>query len=231
MRRVLNQIASFLLWAAGAVAGAVVLFLLSAFVLGSIPVNSSFAQALQEDGQVEIFVTSNGVHTDLVVPVATPSIDWREKVPLHHFASADSSYTHLSFGWGDRKFYMETPSWSDLTPGVALRAALWPTPTAMHVKYVATRLLPTKRQRPVLLSPEQYRQLVQYIDSSFQKENGVYRHITGSGYTGQDTFYEAHGKFYILKNCNNWVNQGLKAAGVKTAFWAPLPFAVMRHLR
>lgn len=231
MRRILYKTIIFCLWAAGTVAGAVLLFLFSAFVLSSLPVKPSFAQASQEQEQIEIYVTSNGVHTDLVVPVATPYIDWREKVPLHHFKRADSSYTHLSFGWGDREFYLKTPSWSDLTPGVALRAALWPTPTALHVEYIHSGLVPTKRQRPVLLSGEQYRQLVQYIDSSFQKENGAYRHITGSGYTRQDTFYEAHGKFYILKNCNNWVNGGLKAAGVETAFWAPLPFAVMRHLR
>lgn len=231
MRRILNQLLSFLLWAAGGVAGAALLFLLSAFVLSSIPVNSSFAQAPAEDGQVEIFLTSNGVHTDLVLPVATPYIDWREKVPLGHFAGADSSYTHLSFGWGDREFYMKTPAWSDLTLGVALRATLWPTPSAMHVAYIATALVPTRRQRPILLSPQQYRQLVQYIDASFQEGNGDYLHIAASGYSGQDTFYEAHGKFYILKNCNNWVNQGLKAAGVKAALWAPLPFAVMRHYR
>jgi uncharacterized protein (TIGR02117 family) len=197
-------------------------------LLTCLPVNSGVAQAT--DG-VEIYVTSNGVHTDIVVPVTTPYIDWREKLPLQHFADVDSSYTHLSFGWGDRRFYMETPEWSDLTLGVALRASLWPTPTAMHVEYISTALTPTKQQRPVLLSADQYRQLVQYIDASFQQEAGQYIHIAGSGYTGQDTFYEAHGKFYILKNCNNWVNKGLKAAGVKTALWAPLPFAVMRHLR
>ncbi|WP_162051831.1 TIGR02117 family protein [Pontibacter pamirensis] len=230
MKRVIIRILSFVLWFIGTVAGLVVLFVFSAFVLSSIPVNSSAAQ-VPPAAPVEIYVTSNGVHTDIVVPVATPTIDWRNKIPLHHFENADSSYQYLAFGWGDRRFYMETPEWDDLTPGVALRATLWPTPSAMHVKYIVSRLTPTKRQQPVLLSAAHYRQLVDYIDASFQQESGQYIHITDSGYTGQDTFYEAHGKFYILKNCNNWVNQGLKAAGVEAALWAPLPFAVMRHLR
>ncbi|GAB3537356.1 TIGR02117 family protein [Pontibacter brevis] len=189
------------------------------------------AQVPHTTDSIEIFVTSNGVHTDIVVPVATPIIDWRDKIPLHHFRNADSSYQYLAFGWGDRRFYMETPEWNDLTPGVALRASLWPTPTAMHVEYIDSRLTPTKRQQPVLLSAAHYKQLVEYIDASFQQENGQYLHIPNTGYTGQDTFYEAHGKFYILKNCNNWVNRGLKAAGIEAALWAPLPFAVMRHLR
>jgi uncharacterized protein (TIGR02117 family) len=231
MQRVVVKVVTFILWLLGTVAGMAVLFLLAAFVLSSIPVNSSFAQATEGDAPVEIYVTSNGVHTDIVVPVATSYIDWREKLPLQHFAAVDSTYTHLSFGWGDRRFYMETPEWSDLTLGVALRASFWPTPTAMHVEYIPTALAPTKQQRPVVLSVAQYKQLVHYINSTFQEKDGHYIHIIGSGYTTEDTFYEAHGKFYILKNCNNWVNQGLKAAGIKTALWAPLPFAVMRHLR
>ncbi|MFD3001753.1 TIGR02117 family protein [Pontibacter toksunensis] len=230
MQRVVSIYFSFILWILSAVAGLAILFILSAFVLSSIPVKSSQAQASPAD-PIEIYVTSNGVHTDIVVPVATAVIDWRSKIPLDHFENADSSYQYIAFGWGDRQFYMETPEWDDLTLGVALRASLWPTPTAMHVEYISSRLTPTKRQQPVLLSAAHYRQLVAYIDASFQQENGKYKHIAGSGYTGQDTFYEAHGKFYILKNCNNWVNQGLKAAEVEAALWAPLPFAVMRHLR
>lgn len=225
------NIFSWILRFVATVAGIAVLFIFFAFMLTTIPISSSFAQAPQAAAPVEIYVTSNGVHTDIVVPVATPIIDWRTKIPLHHFEHADSSYKYLAFGWGDRRFYMETPEWSDLTPGVALRASLWPTPTAMHAEYIPSQLTPTKRQRPVLLSAAHYRQLVEYINASFQQVNGQYIHITGSGYTGQDTFYEAHGKFYILKNCNNWVNQGLKAAGIKAALWAPVPFPVMRHLR
>ncbi|WP_187261788.1 TIGR02117 family protein [Pontibacter beigongshangensis] len=205
------------------------LFFLLGFLLSSIPVNSSFAQT--SESKVEIFVTSNGVHTDLVLPVATPYMDWRQKLPLQHFATADSSFTHVGFGWGDRRFYMETPEWSDLKLDVALTSALWPTRTALHVEYIRSRLVPNQRQRPVLLTETQYLRLIAFIDSSFQRENGAYMLIENSGYSGTDNFYEAHGKFYATKNCNSWVNKGLKEAGVKTAWWAPFPYAIMRHLR
>lgn len=230
MRKWIQKSLATLLWLLGSVLGLTVLFFLAAIILSSVPVNNSFAQSADDDG-IEIFVTSNGVHTDIVVPVVTPYIDWRHKIPLHQFENVDSSYAYLSFGWGDRRFYMQTPEWSDLTPEVAITAAFWPTPTAMHVEYIKSALAPTKRQQPVRVSPEQYLKLVQYIDASFQKQNGEYLHIANSGYTYKDTFYEAHGKFYILKNCNNWVNSGLKAMGVEAAWWAPIPFAVMRHLR
>lgn len=203
--------------------------LVAALLLSFIPLNSSYALSNQET--VEIYLTSNGIHTDLVLPVKTPFIDWREKIPLHHFPGADSTYKSIAFGWGDRKFYMETPEWSDLTLKVVLSATLWPTPSAMHVDYIQTKLSPTNYQRSIQLSPEQYKRLVAYIHNSFQRKDGAYLLIPGAGYTSEDNFYEAEGKFFFPKNCNNWVNSGLKAAGTKAALWAPFPFAVMRHYR
>ena len=117
MRPLILKIVAFAGWCLGTVACLVVLFFIFAFVLSSIPVKSSMAQAPQPDATVEIFVTSNGVHTDIVVPVSTSLIDWRDKIPLHHFRNIDSSYRYLAFGWGDRRFYMETPEWDDLKPG------------------------------------------------------------------------------------------------------------------
>lgn len=207
-----------------------VLFFVTGFILSSFPVNRSFAQTTEPDS-VEIFVTSNGVHTDIIVPVATPYIDWRTKLPLHHFGNIDSSYAYLGFGWGDRRFYMETPEWKDLKLGVALSSALWPTRTAMHVEYIRHKLQANRHQRPILVSAAQYKTLISYINKSFQQQNGQYIHISNSGYAHNDTFYEANGKFYLFKNCNNWVNQGLRKMGVKTAIWAPFPYAIMRHLR
>ncbi|WP_052738835.1 TIGR02117 family protein [Pontibacter korlensis] len=232
MRYVQRKITDLLLWLAAATVGATVLFLLAALLLSSITVNEGYAQVQPQEEYIEIFITSNGVHTDIVVPVSTAYIDWRRKLPLPHFGGVDSTYYYVAFGWGDRRFYMETPEWKDLTPGVAITASLWPTRTAMHVEYIRSKLIPTKRQRPLQITPEQYQQLITYIDNSFvQQDNGRYMHISGSGYSGQDTFYEAHGRFYLLKNCNNWVNQGLKSMGVRTAVWAPIPYAIMRHLR
>ncbi|TXK50733.1 TIGR02117 family protein [Pontibacter qinzhouensis] len=224
-----KKLLMFLAKVAAGVLLLVTLFFVLGFLLSSFPVNRSFAQT--PESTIRIFVTSNGVHTDLVLPVVTPLRDWRQKLPLQDFATTDSTFTHIGFGWGDRRFYMETPEWSDLKLNVALTSALWPTRTAMHVEYIRSSLATNDRQRPVLLTLAQYQQLIEFIDSSFQQQNGEYVLIEGSGYSGHDNFYEAHGKFYATKNCNSWVNKGLKAADVKTAWWAPFPYAIMRHLR
>ncbi|MCC9138315.1 TIGR02117 family protein [Pontibacter silvestris] len=206
----------------------VFLFLLLMLLLGSIPVNKGFAQHSQG---IEIFVTDNGIHTDLILPVKTKYIDWRTKLPLQQYKEADSSYQYIAFGWGDHRFYMETPTWKDLKPGVAVTALFWPTRSAMHVSYAKKRLEPNNSQQPLILSEQQYQGLVQYIVATFQQQNKEFILINGAGYTGKDNFYKAHGHFYLFRNCNNWTNRGLKEAGVKTAVWAPLPFAIMQHLR
>ncbi|WP_242927047.1 TIGR02117 family protein [Pontibacter vulgaris] len=206
----------------------VLLYLLAVVVLGSIPVNRSYAETREG---IEIFVTDNGVHTDFVLPVKTAITDWRTQLLLQDYKGADSSYTHIAFGWGDRRFYMETPEWKDLRLDVAITALFWPTRSAMHVSYIRRPLIPNKYQRPVILSEAQYEQLVNYISGTFRQQNGQFILIKGAGYTSEDNFYEAHGRFHLFRNCNNWTNRGLKTIGVKTAAWAPLPFAIMRHLR
>jgi len=205
------------------------LYVAAGLVLGSIPVNNSYAQAKQG---VEIFVTNNGVHTDFVLPVKTAYIDWRDKLHLQDYAGADSTFTHVGFGWGDRKFYMETPEWKDLTLTTAITSLFWPTRTAMHVEYIARPLQQNKYQQPVLVTEEQYQALVQYILDTFQQQpNGEFILIEGMGYNDRDNFYEANGKFHLFKTCNGWVNGGLKAMDHRAAFWAPFSFSVMRQVR
>ena len=203
------------------------LYLILALVLGTLSVNQSFAQATNG---VEVFVTDNGVHTDWVLPVKTPYFDWRTKLHLQDYAGADSTFTHVGFGWGDRRFYMETPEWKDLTLTTAITALFWPTRTAMHVEFIPAPLKPTKSQRPLTLTPAQYEALVAYILKTFQQQGGQFILIPGRGYSATDNFYEANGKFYLFKTCNTWTNGGLKAIGAEAAFWAPFSFSVMRHL-
>jgi uncharacterized protein (TIGR02117 family) len=206
-----------------------VLYLLAGLVLGSISVNKSYAQTSQG---IEVFVTDNGVHTDLILPVKTHIIDWRDKLHVQDYSGADSSFTHVGFGWGDREFYMETPEWTDLTLTTAIKSLFWPTRTAMHVEYIARPLRQNKFQQPILLTEEQYQSLVQYILDSFQQQpDGEFMLIEGMGYHSRDNFYEAHGKFHLFKTCNGWVNGGLKAMGHRAAFWAPFSFSVMRQVR
>src|SRR5690606_36058360 len=201
-------------------------------LLGLVPVNQSFAQTPETSQSIEIMVLDNGVDTDLVLPAKTAIIDWRDYLHLQDFPGADPGFSHFAFGWGNRRFYMETPEWTDLSLDVALSAALGIGKSAMHVYYLPKAPPPGEKRILLKLSPVQYERLVHYIFNSFQQdENGRFLLIKSKGYTATDNFYAATGRFSLLKSCNGWTNGALKNAGIKTVAWAPLPHFMMRKLR
>ena len=42
---------------------------------------------------------------------------------------------YVAFGWGDRGFYLETPTWDDLKYSTVLKALFWHSPAVMHVSF------------------------------------------------------------------------------------------------
>ena len=208
--------------------GLVAAYALAATVLSYIPVNGE--QPVATEG-VEIYITTNGVHADFTVPVATPLIDWRNQLPLQDYKAADESFQYIAFGWGDKGFYLKTPQWKDLTLSTAVNAILLPSPTAMHVTYFRRAPTVGEDSRLIYLTPEQYQQLVQYILESFEKsEQGSLLLIRDAGYSTYDNFYEANGSYSLFYTCNNWVNQGLREIGIKTSLWTPFDWGIMYHL-
>lgn len=80
-------------------------------LLGLIPVNNNFTPVANG---VEIYLISNAVHADIIVPKANDVFDWNKKFQPADFAGDISSKTHIAFGWGDRGFFLETETWDDL---------------------------------------------------------------------------------------------------------------------
>ena len=207
---------------------AVLSYLVFAVILGLIPVNSNFVQA--QNG-IPVYVISNGVHTDIVVPLKTPVYDWSHKLQVKDFKGADSTFTHLAFGWGDRNFYMNTPEWTDLTFSIAFEALFIPSASAMHIYYMRRPPAVADQSRKLLLSEDQYEKLTNYFLQSFtHTASDQVILIPGKGYGPRDNFYEANEKFFIGKTCNTWTGRALRKAGIKTGLWTPFPFSVMKHL-
>lgn len=204
-----------------------ILYLITALVSTFIPVNNSFTEA--ENG-VEIFIRSNGVHTDIVVPVKDSVKDWRQELNgLRKYNENEIRY--VAFGWGDKGFYLHTPTWADLKVSTALKAAFWLSTSAMHVTYYPRKPIPDEHTKSIYISLDQYRMLVNYIKNSFRlNSDGKFEVINCCNYSGLDNeFYEGKGVYSLLKTCNTWTNKGLKEAGVRTAVWAPFEWSVMYH--
>ena len=70
------------------------LYLLAAYTLSRM----STTKELVNDADISIYILTNGVHTDLVVPVRTAQIDWSTRIPYHNTIANDSSAQLLAFG-------------------------------------------------------------------------------------------------------------------------------------
>ncbi len=170
--------------------------------------------------EVAIYIVTNGVHTDIVLPVKTSEIDWSRHLLYSHTTAADSTHTYVAMGWGDKGFYLETPTWSDLKTSVAFKAATGLSTTAMHVTYYKD-VRESKACKKIMVSKEQYGRLVDHIKASFQQDmTGNFIPIrTTANYGDTDAFYEANGRYSVVTTCNTWANAGLKASGQKACLW------------
>jgi uncharacterized protein (TIGR02117 family) len=202
-------------------------YLLTAYTLGSIPVNHGFAQS---SAGVSIYVWSNGVHTDLVVPTSNELMNWRRWFPLQDFRQPPAA-NFVAFGWGDKGFFLNVPEWRDLTVKVALDALLFDGEAARHVTMLDQPPPLSSTCLRVLVSTNQYRLLTAYLTNSFKlNPASLPVRINAPGYGEADAFYEATGSYGPIHTCNEWTGAGLRKTGVKTGLWTPFETSVMKHL-
>ena len=89
------------------------------------------------DAEVSVFLLSNGVHTDIAVPLRHEVFDWTRAVSPADTRRDSSGARYVAFGWGDRGFYVETPHWRDLKIGTALRAVSGLGDSVIHATFYA----------------------------------------------------------------------------------------------
>jgi uncharacterized protein (TIGR02117 family) len=224
VRRVLRIV----LRSAAALLALPVLYFLAALVLGAVPANPGWREA--KEG-VTIFVRTNGVHTWILVPKVTPEMDWRPLVPGEHVRDKGwGAGNYVALGYGNRTFYLETPTWGDLTMRNAFLAAFGQGRSLMHADHDHDPR-PNEDQRPITLSREEYRRLVAFARASFQLDaRGRTMPLIGRGYGGSDMFYEAVGPYSAFYTCNSWTGRALREAGVRTGVWTPLSQSIMWRL-
>ena len=187
------------------------LYLAAALVGSLIPVNRGWAEPAQG---TTIYLADNGVHVDIIMPIDAQGLDWRPLIPVRDFAKADPNASFIAFGAGERRVYLNTPTWWDLTPRT-IWSALTGGKRVMHVEYVPS---PYYAVRQIRLRPEEYRRLWQAIRSDF---GGRPELIDHPGYGPSDAFYRAAGKASAFRTCNSWAAGKLRLAGVRTSLWPP----------
>ena len=212
MRRALRIAAALILLPIG-------LYLAAAGILSEMPVNSDWREP---DQGITIFVQTNGVHTGIVMPASAGGMDWRDRIRAADLLDPKGAGAWLSFGWGDRGFYVETPTWQDAKLSTIAHALIGGGPTVMHVDHM-NRFTADANWRPLRLRPDEYRRLATYVAASFANFRP-----TARGYGARDLFYPAKGHYSAIWTCNAWTGDALRTAGVMVGRWTPFAGGVMR---
>ena len=205
-----------------------VTWFLAAFLLGAIPANSDWREPARG---VQLYVRTNGVHTWILMPKTNAIMDWRPYAPPGHLR--DPRYgegDYIAVGYGNRQFYLNTPTWADLTVRNAFYAAFGGGPPLLHVEH-EFRPQPSEYTRPLRVTPGEYRRLVDFIRPRFRRDSrGRTIPVLGRGYNDWDMFYEAQGGYSFVFTCNEWTGRALRTAGVRTGLWTPLAQSIMWRL-
>jgi uncharacterized protein (TIGR02117 family) len=197
-------------------------------ILSAVPANVAWRQP--ERG-ITIYVRSNGIHTWIVMPKVTPEMDWRPYAqPAHLRNPRWGNADHVAIGYGNRDFYLNTPTWDDLSFKTAGLALIGSGTTLLHVEHI-DRPRPDEAQRPLRLTSAQYRRLAGFIQRRFRLDAGGRPiPVLGRGYNEWDMFYEANGGYSFVLTCNEWTGRALRHAGVRVGLWTPFEQSIMWRL-
>ncbi|MEG3923293.1 TIGR02117 family protein [Microcoleus sp. T3_D1] len=208
----------------------IVILSLTAFLIIGYLTPRKWGNYSQADCTISLYISNQGIHTEIIVPVKNEYFDWNQFLPLTEIGrDATSDYQYLSFGWGDRAFMLETPTSGSINPVTAFKALFLATPSTVHVQ--SYRVFPSIIEtKCVKISGENYRNMVNFIKNSFLLDAAGNRIKISYGYGNSDSFYEAKGSYSILRTCNDWTAEALQKTDVNTPLWSTLSSAIMFHL-
>lgn len=213
----------------GLIAVPVALWLIAALIGAIVP--GRHADLPDSPDQIEIRLVSGPIHYDFLLPLDAPTrahfafLD-QSDLPLDH-ANANASW--LLLGWGARTFYTTTGSYKDVSAAAVLRGVFGDT-SVMRVD-----VLPSLGQdgpwASLRLSQPEYQALLTAISDSLARDpHGKALMLDHPGFSSTDRFFEAMGHFNILRTCNVWVGEILRAAGQPFGVWTPTPYSVSTAL-
>jgi len=203
----------------GSVIGLIILsYFALCLILALIPVEK---EKTQEPTLVSIYFMQSGVHTDIIVPVHHKIQNWDALFPYENNKVYDTTFHWIGIGMGDKRFFLTTPTFNDLTLSTAFRGAFGLSGAAIHAYYHYE----IPNDRPIIklkITENQYKRLCRYIKQTlrFKNDKPILLESKVEGTTfDYDRYYDANGNYSVVNTCNSWVNEGLKSAGQRGCYW------------
>jgi uncharacterized protein (TIGR02117 family) len=157
-------------------------------------------------GGKRIAIVNYGWHTSIVMNKGDIAEDALPEV--RNFPEAD----YLEFGWGDWDYY-QAP---DPGLGLAFKAAFWSNRSVLHVagfKGSVEAYFRGSEIASIMLPEESFHRLVQFVSATFSRPHQTTAQAL-SGPHAHSRFYPATGRFHLFRNCNTWVAEALRSAGL-----------------
>ncbi len=192
-------------------------YIIIALILSSITVDRIVSN---ENSEKLIYLNTNGVHLDIVIPIE--NVDSLVLSGIKY----NRNEKYLSFGWGDENFYINTPTWGDLTFSNAFSAMFLKSSTLIHI----TRYRQKRSDWiEIKVNESELKKLNSYLLNTFEvNENGEKIILENKGYSSMDEFYKSKGSYSCFNTCNSWVNKGFKESGLKSCYWTPFDFGLIK---
>ncbi|MCF8220661.1 MAG: DUF2459 domain-containing protein [Cryomorphaceae bacterium] len=187
-------------------------------ILALIPVEKELTKAPKT---VTIYFMQSGVHTDFILPVHHKIQQWDALFPYENNNVYDTTFHWIGIGMGDKRFFLTTPTFNDLTFSTAFRGAFGLSGAAIHANYHYE----IPHDRPVIrlkITENQYNRLCRYIKQTlrFNKGKPILLESKVEGTTfDYDRYYDAKGTYSVVNTCNSWINEGLKVGGQRGCYW------------
>ena len=174
-------------------------------------------------GPVALAILANPFHSDLVFPVTGNGVDWALLFGLPPEART------VAIGWGNRRFYMETPRLADLKLATVAAALTGTGDSVLHVAWFDG--MPTGDEVHALnVTPAQATALALYVAGFVAKDTTGHVERFDASYGSDDAFFAASGRWSPILTCNEWLGRGLRAARIRTGIWTPFADGILRHL-
>ena len=176
-------------------------------------------------GTREVLLVSGPIHYDLLLPLDTLSAARFAPLIPKGINLAHPEAEWLVIGWGAQDFYAQTPTYRDLSLSTLWRGIIGDN-SVLRVDIIGAIRddLPLRRLK---LTESNYARLLGNIMGTLQVgPDGLPVRLDGAGFTPTDGFFMAKGRFNILRTCNVWIGEQLRAAGLRFGLWTPMPLSV-----
>ena len=196
----------------------IALYLLVAHTLIFLPMQKGEISTYQKSQK--IYILYNEMHSDIVIE--TDSLNSLSKRYLSDVIQGRDGY--LTFGWGDRDTYLNTPTWSDIELSTTLKALFINTPSVLHVTFYKD-IKRFKNLKKIQLSKIEKKVLIESIFKSFNRD--IWKH---QGYGKDDYFYSSIHNYNIFNTCNTWTGKKLRDANISVSYWTPFSYNIIDSL-